>query len=62
MKQFLLIIRYPTAVFNMHIAAFPKKNKNAPIPLVMKNEASFLSASTNADIAEVQKFSPVKAT
>jgi hypothetical protein len=46
----------------MAILIFPRNERRYPIPFVIMNVALFFNASAQADIAEVQKFSPVNAT
>jgi len=57
-----LNMKKPMKTFAVTTAAFPMKWMMVPIPLVIKKDPAFLRARTKADIAEVQKFSPVKAT
>ena len=48
-------------MFRIEIVIFPKKKIRPPIPLVIKNVAAFLRASTKAAMADAQNDSPVRA-
>jgi len=53
--------RKQTKIFATMIAPLPRRWIKLPIPLVIKKVAAFFNARTNACIADVQKFSPVRA-
>ena len=57
-----VIRMYPIAELPTVIVNLPKSMIRDPIPLVMKKVLECLRAKTNAAIAELQKFSPVRAT
>lgn len=56
-----LNMKNPIKTFPVTMAPFPMRWTMLPIPLVIKKEPAFLRARTKADIADEQKFSPVKA-
>jgi hypothetical protein len=57
-----VISKYPINVFPVAIVILPINPIMLPIPLVITKELEFFKASTNAAMADWQKFSPVRAT